>query len=105
SMTYGVSVRDLCIRFNPQSLNIDERKLVQFGLLHNIIRRLNQYPVFSASDAGFSSPSKQSNVQTALYKMSNGLHSIDEMCCKLGLTHKEVFDRLERDNNIIILWK
>jgi nitrogen permease regulator 2-like protein len=42
NMTYGTTLKDLCIRFNPQSLKIDERKLVQFGLLHGYIRRINK---------------------------------------------------------------
>jgi hypothetical protein len=40
SMTYGTTVRDLCVRLNPHPLRIDERKLVQFGLLEGLIRRV-----------------------------------------------------------------
>ncbi|ROT76910.1 hypothetical protein C7M84_004473 [Penaeus vannamei] len=92
SMTYGVSVRDLCIRFNPQALNVDERRLIQFGLLHNLIRRLHQYP---------GTPSRLS----AIHRLCNGSHSYDEICCRLGLTHKELHDKVERDPNIHVLWK
>jgi hypothetical protein len=42
SMTHGTTLRDLCVRFNPQALRIDERKLVQFGLLHKLIRRVHK---------------------------------------------------------------
>ncbi|XP_064110777.1 GATOR1 complex protein NPRL2-like [Macrobrachium nipponense] len=102
SMTYGISVRDLCLRFNPQTLNIDERKLVQFGLLNNIIERLHQYPVLlQPDDINFSTSSKQSS----LHKLCNGFHSYDEICCKLGLTYKELNDQVERDPNILVLWK
>lgn len=40
SMTYGVSMKDLCQRLNPQNLRINERKLVQFGLIEGLIRRV-----------------------------------------------------------------
>lgn len=40
SMTYGTTIKDLCIRFNPHSLHINERKLVQFGILEGLIRRV-----------------------------------------------------------------
>lgn len=40
SMTYGVTMKDLCQRFNPQNLRINERKLVQFGLIQGLVRRI-----------------------------------------------------------------
>lgn len=42
SMTHGTTVKDLCTRFSPSSLRIDERKLVQFGILEGFIRRVNK---------------------------------------------------------------
>lgn len=30
---------------NPRQLNIDERKLIQFGVYHGFIRKLNIFPV------------------------------------------------------------
>lgn len=41
-MTYGTTIRDLCLRFNPHSLRIDEQRLVQFGVLKDIIRRIQK---------------------------------------------------------------
>lgn len=41
-MTYGTTIRDLCLRFNPHSLRIDEQRLVQFGVLQGIIRRIRK---------------------------------------------------------------
>jgi hypothetical protein len=40
SMTHGSSMRDLCQRLNPQNLRINERKLIQFGLIEGLIRRV-----------------------------------------------------------------
>lgn len=40
SMTHGNSMRDLCQRLNPQNLRINERRLVQFGLIEGLIRRV-----------------------------------------------------------------
>ncbi|XP_045598330.1 GATOR1 complex protein NPRL2 [Procambarus clarkii] len=101
SMTYGVTVRDLCIRFNPQALNIDERKLIQFGLQHELIRRLHCYPILLPSGDPHYTPTKHSVIHT----MCNGGHSYDEICCKFGLTFKELNDKIERDPNILLLWK
>lgn len=46
SMTHGNSMRDLCQRLNPQNLRINERRLVQFGLIEGLIRR-----VYNVSDS------------------------------------------------------
>lgn len=102
SLTYGLSVRDLCLRFKPQSLGIDERKLIQFGLLNGFIRRLHHYPVFTSSKGCEDS---QMMSLGPLYRMYNGQHSIDEICCKYALSYQEVIDRLERDPNIVIIIK
>jgi len=51
SMTYGTTVRDLCVRLNPHPLRINERKLVQFGLLEGLIRRV--YKVSYVSILGY----------------------------------------------------
>jgi hypothetical protein len=50
-MTYGTTVRDLCVRLNPHPLRINERKLVQFGLLEGLIRRV--YKVSYVSILGY----------------------------------------------------
>lgn len=48
SMTRGTTVRDLCIRLSPHTLKINERRLVQFGLLEGFIRRIHKVYYFSA---------------------------------------------------------
>lgn len=45
SMTHGVTLGELCVRFNPAKHNIDERKTVLFGLVENLIRPIFKYPV------------------------------------------------------------
>ncbi|CAG9103130.1 unnamed protein product [Plutella xylostella] len=39
-MTYGTCIRELCRRLRPQDLAINERKLVLFGVLEGLIRRV-----------------------------------------------------------------
>merc|ERR1712126_207583 len=41
----GVTVKSLCSRLSPQEKNVDERKLIQFGLMKGFIRKLHKYPV------------------------------------------------------------
>lgn len=39
-MKHGVTIKDLCVRLNSVQLRIDERNLIQFGMLEGFIRRI-----------------------------------------------------------------
>ncbi|XP_060602303.1 GATOR1 complex protein NPRL2-like [Ruditapes philippinarum] len=99
SLAPGLTVKDLCLRFNIHSLKIDEKKLIQFGLKNKIIRRLHGYPVKLPSDVRLS-PKVQS-----LSKWLNGTHSLDEISCKSGLNYKELDEIIENDPSVIVCWK
>ncbi|XP_055386114.1 protein PF3D7_1417600-like [Condylostylus longicornis] len=45
SMAHGATFGELCVRFNPQALNISEKQMVLFGQLEGLIRRVEKYPV------------------------------------------------------------
>lgn len=45
SMAHGATFGELCVRFNPAVLNINERQLVLFGMLEGLIRRVDKYPI------------------------------------------------------------
>lgn len=92
AMTRGTMIKDLCMRFNPGHLHINERKLVQFGILEGLIRRVNKYPVMFAENGD-------------LQKSLNGASSLDEICCRTGVSTQQLEDQLEQDQNVIVLWK
>lgn len=45
SMAHGATFGELCVRFNPAALNINEKQMVLFGLLEGLIRRVDKYPI------------------------------------------------------------
>ncbi|XP_044732907.1 GATOR complex protein NPRL2 isoform X2 [Chrysoperla carnea] len=104
SMTYGTTVKDLCIRFNPNSLHINERKLVQFGVLEGFIRRVYKYPIVCGDS---SSSESEDNLSTLSQLQGNfiGVSSTDEICCTNGISSQQLEDILERDPNIYVIWK
>ena len=59
-------------------LDTHPRKLIQFGLMKNLIRRLQKYPVRVSRDER-SHPAR-------LY---TGCHSYDEICCKTGRSRQD----------------
>lgn len=94
SMTHGTTVRDLCIRYNPSSLKIDERKLVQFGCVQGLIRRIHKYPI-TVGD----------NEDTVVNNRFTGLLSTDEICCNLGIPISQLEATIEADPNVIVISK
>ncbi|KAG1960352.1 GATOR complex protein NPRL2 [Pimephales promelas] len=72
-LTPGTTVRDLCSRYSHQLQRVDERKLIQFGLMKGLIRRLQKYPVKVVRDDRSRPP-----------RLYTGCHSYDEICCKTG---------------------
>ncbi|GAB1866452.1 Tumor suppressor candidate 4 [Camponotus japonicus] len=100
SMTYGVTMKDLCQRLNPQNLRINERRLVQFGLIEGLIRRVYNYPVL-LPDAASSEEAKNNPI----YKYFTGTYSLDEICCSTGQSNAQIEDIIERDPNVLIIRK
>ncbi|MBN3292271.1 NPRL2 protein, partial [Polypterus senegalus] len=90
----GTTVRDLCCRYSQQLQRVDERRLIQFGLMKGLIRRLQKYPVKVVHDERSRPP-----------RLYTGCHSYDEICCKTGMSYRELDERLENDPNIIVCWK
>lgn len=112
----GATVKDLCTRYNPANLRVDERRLMQFGMVTGIIRRLHKYPVQLTTHKTASLP-KSYHGMRGRHRDSNGNrfkltdkwldgnHSYDEICCKTGLTHQELEDIIEQDPHVVVIWK
>lgn len=97
-MEPGTTVRDLCTRYNPHGLQVDERRLIQFGLIKGLIRRLHKYPIKLPNEAG-------SSRLRDLYRWFNGGHSMDEICCEVGMSYQELDDKIESDPSIVVCMK
>ncbi|XP_073972377.1 nitrogen permease regulator-like 2 isoform X1 [Rhodnius prolixus] len=101
SMKHGTTIKDLCLRFNPQTLRIDEIRLVQFGMLHELIRRVQQYPVLIGNPLEELSRGEASS----LYCYFNGQQSYDEICCKVGISSQQLESLIDRDHNVAVVLK
>lgn len=95
-LTPETNVKTLCLRHNPRAIGIDERKLIQFGLMKGIIRQLQKYPIHLSSDAAVK--------DKTLLKYFNGNYSFEEICCKTGRSYQELEERVE-DPSVVVCWK
>lgn len=100
NMTPGVTLKDLCIRLNPSHNGIDEKKLVHFGSLKSLIRRLNKYPIL------VDSPDSTSIAhQRGIYRFFDGNHSYDKICTEMSKSHAELEEKVERHPSAVVCWK
>jgi len=95
SFTYGITLKDICIRMNPQRLGFDERRLVQFLVLKGALRRVHKYPVYQGED----------EKTDPLYNWFTSQFNTDQICIKTGLSTQELDFRIDSDPNILVLWK
>ncbi|KAI4490924.1 hypothetical protein M0802_010598, partial [Mischocyttarus mexicanus] len=100
SMTHSCSMRDLCQRLNPQNLRINEKRLVQFGLIEGFIRRVYKYPILLPGV-----PYNEETRNNPVYKYFTGTYNLDEICCSTGQSVAQIEEIVERDPNIVMLWK
>lgn len=97
----GISANALCSRHDLASLGIDEKKLIQFGLIKKFIHKLGKYPVLQ---------SPENNKFRDISKWLTGYYSYEEICCKstaLGepLQYHNLVRMTENDPNILHIWK
>lgn len=41
-MAHGATFGELCVRFNPAALNINEKQMVLFGMMEGLIKSVNR---------------------------------------------------------------
>ncbi len=99
NMCPGMTVKDICIKFNPSSNGIDEKKLIRFGLMKGFIRRFQKFPIFLAPK-----PHSVEN-QRGLYRFFDGNHSYDEISCKALKSFNDLEERCEKHPAIVVCWK
>jgi len=97
-MSPGMTVKDLCQRFNPNQHGIDEQKLIRFGLLNGIIRRIQKYPILPPS-------SIHKTLGKNLFGYFDGKHSYDQISCELHKTYYEIDEKVEKNSSIVVCWK
>jgi hypothetical protein len=107
SLEHGVTVKDLCMREEPQNKGIDMRLLIQVGLMKGFIRRLHKYPLLRKPDA------ELTELLADVQEMMDGKHHFDEICCHKGVSHQELDEAIDKcigsyegeDEIITVFWK
>ncbi|XP_019851509.1 PREDICTED: nitrogen permease regulator 2-like protein isoform X2 [Amphimedon queenslandica] len=99
SLEAGLSVKDLCFRNDPRSMSIDERKLIQFGIMEGLIHHLQKYPVLNRENSDIPTELQP------LIKYLDGSHCFDEICCSLGVSNQTLDELIDKCIDITVCWK
>lgn len=97
----GLTVTDLCLYNNPVAMGINERMLIQYGLMRGLIQQLRKYPVYVEYEGAEDLPE---NLQQLLPYM-DGSHSYDEICCQLHISSQKLDSLVESSMNVLVCWK
>lgn len=100
SLEAGLTVKDMCFRSDLNSLNIDERKLIQFAVMKDLIRHLQKYPIITGEIS-----SEESKDLLPYFHCFDGDHCYDEICCEKSISHQELDDIIDKCTNVVICWK
>jgi hypothetical protein len=101
----ALTFRDFCQDNDIRALNIDDRKLVTFGLINGFLRRVHKYPVYSPPNPLLASAQPKNRLPKYIRDLVDGSHSFDEICCELGKSYEEVRQMLETAQNYTTIFK
>lgn len=103
SFQSGIKLKQVFLYEKPFMRNVNERRLVEFGLLKGILKRLHRYPVARGpTDEDDISPEVHDYFQ---HQVLDGQHSYDDICIKLGCKLDKVENDLDFCKNITIIQK
>ncbi|ORX62070.1 nitrogen permease regulator 2 [Hesseltinella vesiculosa] len=106
-LQYGVTVKDWMEEHQVQSLPIDIRRFVSFGVIKGLIYRVHKYPMLvhaqHQDQQRFPAPEQQPSlingntglpIHPDLFPFLDGLHHYDEICTFLKCSPQELDDHL-----------
>lgn len=106
----GMNLRQWVMQENPRSMGIDEHRLVQFGMHHQFLRKLSNYPICTVNPGNNScvlSPkiSLRNIIRSRLLKMCNGKTSLDELSLIHNVDPESLFELLNESQKFEFVMK
>lgn len=96
----SLTVVDVVARCNPESLGIDIRLIVRFGLLHGLLRKLDYHPILMSKESA--DITRQRNP----YNLFDGNHSYDAICTKSKVkSYRDLNEYVKKHRGVIVIKK
>jgi hypothetical protein len=99
----GRRASDVFAHHNTHALDLDDRKIVTFGVVHGFIRRVHEYPVLTSPSIG-----TRAAVEDVTYRirgLCDGRHSMDDLCCALSRSYDEIVLAIRSNPSFTIIRK
>ncbi|KAK6759530.1 hypothetical protein RB195_021237 [Necator americanus] len=72
SLKCGMTLRDWCDAMTPRRYNVDERRLVQFGMHHHFLRKLSIYPITTV-------PTNEVELSGKIFRLCDGTRALEDL--------------------------
>ncbi|KAI0217123.1 Nitrogen permease regulator 2, partial [Massospora cicadina] len=92
SLKPGLTLHQWIEENQVESLKLDVRRFINFGVLHRFLYRLHKYPVLTHESSGV--------VPLQLRRYLTGKHHYDEICVEFGFSAQEVDTILSREPDV-----
>lgn len=99
SFKAGVTVKDISVNCQVESLGMDIRSVVKFGVVHGLLRKIDCYPILTTTD-----PSSIHR-QRSGYQYFDGNHSFDSICTKTHKSYRDLDALVKKHPGVIVINK
>ena len=99
----GLKLKQLLRYEKPFEKNVNEIRLIEYGLLRGILKKLHKYPILR--DPISTGALSHNEIPVEYKEYLNGQYSFDDICVMLKYKLNKVEDDLESSNRIIIIQK
>ncbi|KAM3728301.1 GATOR complex protein [Dirofilaria immitis] len=94
SLKTGMTMKDWCKRMSPRQYNVDERRVIQFGVCHGFVRKLCVYPV-----------SLKKGDLRRIAKLCDGTRSLEDLAVVFAVSPVKLLEAIRDDGNFVFISK
>lgn len=99
----GVKFREFCDKYNSAVVGVDDCRLVAFGIVNKILRRIHHYPVLIGSSELTRAGSKQ--LTWEIMSGLTGTRPYDDICCQVNRSLADVEAIVRSFKNCVFIAK
>ncbi|CAG8548219.1 17561_t:CDS:2 [Rhizophagus irregularis] len=99
SLKHGSTLKEWVQDNQVESLNIDIRRFISFGVIKGFLYRVHKYPILPEPH------NQQSELPSRLRKLLNGKHHYDEICTMEGCSARKLDEILAAEPEVKFIWR
>ncbi len=101
SLKHGVTVANVTQQLRiPSELKIDARRLIQYLICEEALRRVNRFPFWKGGEKF-----DASDIDPEMLRMFDGHTTLDEIVCKFKVEPSDIIELIDQDANTIFHYR